>query len=143
MNLDFYRRPATMSDAGRQAALLRGLPQDVAALAKIVQGLLIHEHIAPAYGVTLSGDQHAEAHLRPVESMLEQIAAHDARPLAAARPAGERLVGVCRHFTPSTSRCCALTACRRGRAAASAPISRRANSSTIGTEYWNAAQERW
>jgi hypothetical protein len=31
--------------------------------------------------------------------MLDCIAAHDARPLSQPRPAAERLVGVCRHFT--------------------------------------------
>jgi hypothetical protein len=43
-----------MSDPGRHAALFDGLPCDVRALAKIVQGLLIHQHIAPAYGVPLN-----------------------------------------------------------------------------------------
>jgi hypothetical protein len=144
MSLDFYRQPVTMSDAGRQAPLLRGLPGDVGALAKIVQGLLIHEHIAPAYGVTLSGDQHAEAHLRPVESMLERIAAHDARPLSAARTTGERLVGVCRHFTllhvamlrahdvPARARCGFAAYFEKGKFL-----------DHWVTEYWNAGQQRW
>ncbi|HLG45695.1 MAG TPA: transglutaminase domain-containing protein [Reyranella sp.] len=76
-----------------------GLPTDPASLAGVVQGLLMHEHIAPAYGLTLSAAQHAEAHARPVEEIVRQIVAHDARPLTEARPPGERQVGVCRHFT--------------------------------------------
>ena len=99
MTLDFYRRPATMSAPGGQARLFEGLPRDAGALARIVQGLLIHEHIAPAYGVTLSAAQHDQAHTRSVEDLLKSIEAHDPRPLPAARPAGERQVGVCRHFT--------------------------------------------
>jgi hypothetical protein len=76
-----------------------GLPGDPGALAGVVQGLLMHEHIAPAYGLTLSEAQHGEPHTRPVEEIVRQIVAHDARPLTAVRAPGERQVGVCRHFT--------------------------------------------
>jgi len=76
-----------------------GLPQDPASLASVVQGLLMHEHVAPAYGLKLSDAKHAEAHVRPVEEIVRQIVAHDPRPLTAARAPGERQVGVCRHFT--------------------------------------------
>jgi hypothetical protein len=76
-----------------------GLPQDPAALARIVQGLLMHEHIAPAYGLKLSDAKHAEAHVRPVEEMVRQILARDPRPLAIARKPEDRQVGVCRHFS--------------------------------------------
>jgi len=99
MTLDDYRSPMGLSDAGRLARLLDGLPQDVAGLAKTVQGLLMHWHISPAYGITLNDAQLAEPHIRGVEPMLAHIAAHDARPLSQARPEAERLVGVCRHFT--------------------------------------------
>jgi hypothetical protein len=80
-------------------AAFKDLPRDPASLATVVQGLLVHEHIAPAYGLTLSDAQHAEAHVRPVEEIVRQIAARDARPLTAARKPTERQVGVCRHFT--------------------------------------------
>ena len=88
-----------MSDPGRHADLFDGLPRDAGALAKIVQGLLIHQHIAPAYGVTLSNDQQAQSHVRAVEGILDNIATRDDRPLSAARATHERQVGVCRHFT--------------------------------------------
>jgi len=62
MTPDLYRTPTDMSDAGRQARLFDGLPHDVGGLAEVVQGLMVHEHIAPAYGLTLSPEQHAQAH---------------------------------------------------------------------------------
>lgn len=99
MNTDAFRVPISMSDAGPRAGLLDGLPRDVGGLAKIVQGVLIHEHIAPAYGVTLSAEQHAQAHMRGVEKMLDCIARQDSRPLPQPRRPDERVVGVCRHFT--------------------------------------------
>jgi hypothetical protein len=99
MDIDRYRRPIAMSDPGRHAFLFDGLPRDPAKLAGAVQGLLIHQHIAPAYGVTLGRDQLAQSHLRAVEQILDEIVARDTRPLSASRDAGERQVGVCRHFT--------------------------------------------
>ena len=99
MNFDRYRRPIAMSDPGRHAALFDGLPRDTGALAETVQGLLIHQHIAPAYGVTLSRDQQAQSHVRAVEKILGDIVTRDGRPLSAARATDERQVGVCRHFT--------------------------------------------
>lgn len=88
-----------MSDPGRHAALFDGLPPDPGALAKIVQGLLIHPHIAPDYGVTLSRDRRAQSHIRTVEKLLDGVVTRDDRPLSVLRATSERQVGVCRHFT--------------------------------------------
>ena len=144
MILDFYRHPATMSATGQHAQQFDGLPRDVRELAKIVQGLLIHEHIAPAYGVALTNTQHAEAHLRPVESMLERIAAHDARPLVSPRPTGGRLVCVCRHFTlllVAMLRAQGVPA--RARCGFGAYFEKGKFFDHWVTEYWNDAQGRW
>ncbi len=99
MNFDLYRMPIAMSDPGRHTPLFDSLPRDARTLAETVQGLLIHQHIAPAYGVTLSRDQQAQSHVRAVEKILDDIITRDGRPLSAARAANERQVGVCRHFT--------------------------------------------
>jgi len=99
MNLARYIRPIAMSDPGRHADLLEGLPRDPRELAKIVQGLLIHRHIAPVYQVTLRHDQHAQSHIRALEPILDDIVARDGRPLSVSRKRDERQVGVCRHFT--------------------------------------------
>jgi hypothetical protein len=98
--LDFYTQPATMTSGRGHTSLFDELPDDVAALSRVVQGLLLHEHLAaPAYGVELSDERKGEAHIRPVEQMLDRLLAYDSRPLSAARPLSERLVGNCRHFT--------------------------------------------
>lgn len=99
MNLDFYRAPTALSDPGSQAALLDGLPHGPERLAAVVQGLLMHQHVASTYPVTLRPAQLEQSHVRPIEEMLAGIVAHDARPLSAERPSSERQVGVCRHFT--------------------------------------------
>jgi hypothetical protein len=78
---------------------LSGLPSDVASLARIVQGLVIHEYMAPAYGVTVPESRRAESHIRHVDEMLDRIFAIDPSPLTIARPPEKRLIGVCHHFS--------------------------------------------
>jgi hypothetical protein len=144
MNTDGFRSPIDMSDAGAKAALLDGLPRDVGSLAKVVQGVLIHEHIAPAYGVTLSAEQHAQAHMRGVEKMLDCIARQDRRPLAEARPPGERVVGVCRHFTllhVAMLRRQGIAA--RARCGFGAYFEKGKFIDHWVTEYWNDSAKRW
>lgn len=144
MNLDTYRTPVAMSDAGRQARLFDGLPHDVGGLAQVVQGLMVHEHIAPAYGLTLSPEQHAQAQLRSVEKILETIAAQDRKPLPVARPAGERVVGVCRHFTLlHVAMLRAQGVAARARCGFGAYFVERMFIDHWVTEYWNEAQKRW
>jgi hypothetical protein len=144
MNLDTYRTPVAMSDAGRQARLFDGLPHDVGGLAQVVQGLMVHEHIAPAYGLTLSPEQHAQAQLRSVEKILETIAEQDRKPLPVARPAGERVVGVCRHFTLlHVAMLRAQGVAARARCGFGAYFVERMFIDHWVTEYWNEAQKRW
>ncbi|MCS7484517.1 transglutaminase-like domain-containing protein [Umezawaea endophytica] len=94
-----YTRPGPMTSAGAHAGLLTRLPHDVAGLAAVGHGLLIHEHIAPSYDVELSDDDRATVHLRRVEDLLGRIAERDGRPLTEPREPGDRVPGNCRHFT--------------------------------------------
>jgi hypothetical protein len=142
--IEFYSRPAVMTSAGRYAALLRDLPSDIAGLAAVAQGLLIHEFWAQHYGVTLSEADRASVHIRPVEEMLAQITARDGRPLRVAREPAARLAINCRHFTVL------MTAMLR---AQGTPARARCGFGGYFTpaffedhwvcEYWNAGQQRW
>ena len=142
--LAFYTRPGVMTSAGRHAPLLQGLPGDVAGLAAIAQGLLIHEFIAPAYGVTLSEQERGSVHIRLAEVLLEQIIARDGRPLAAARDPQGRLASNCRGFTVL------MVALLR---AQGTPARARCGFGGYFTEglfedhwvceYWHAGQQRW
>jgi hypothetical protein len=96
---EFYTQPAAMTSPGQYGPLLAALPGEVPALAAAAQGLLIHEHIAHAYGVTLAAEERASVHVRPVERLLDLITARDGRPLDVPRAPEARLPGNCRHFT--------------------------------------------
>jgi hypothetical protein len=96
---EFYTRPAAMTSLGRHAALVEDLPDDPAALAAVLHGLVIHEHMAGGYGVTLSEEDRRTVHIRPAGELLAEIVARDPRPLDVARAPEGRLPGNCRHFT--------------------------------------------
>lgn len=142
--LDFYQRPAAMTHGRGYAPLFDKLPRDVAAVADIVQGLLLHEHWAPRYGSALSDEQRRESQIRAVAPMLDRLFAHDGRPLSTARPVEARLVGICRHFTvllvailrvlgvPARARCGFASYFNAGRF-----------EDHWVCEYWNAVEERW
>jgi hypothetical protein len=144
MNLDFYRTPLALSDPGRNAALLDDLPHGPEKLAGVVQGLLMHQHVASTYPVSLGAAQIEQAHVRPVEEMLTEIVAHDPRPLHEARPANERQVGVCRHFTllhVAMLRRQGVPA--RARCGFSAYFSREKYVDHWVTEHWDESRGRW
>jgi len=68
-----YLQPAVMTAPGTYRPLLADLPRGIAALAGVAHGLLIHEHIAGAYGVTLTDQRRASVHVRPVAGLLGRI----------------------------------------------------------------------
>jgi hypothetical protein len=97
--LPYYTKPGPMTTPGQQGALLRDLPAGVAGLAEVLHGLIIHEHIAGLYGVTLSDEYRASVHVRRAEDLLGLIHARDNRSLGVPREPSARLPGNCRHFT--------------------------------------------
>ncbi len=52
--LEFYANHGLMSNPREHASIFSDLPDEVPALCKVVQGLLIHEGWARAYGVSMS-----------------------------------------------------------------------------------------
>jgi hypothetical protein len=97
--LAFYRAPGKMTSPGRFAPRLDGLPDDVAGLAAVGQGLIVHEHLAEFYGVELTDEERDTVNLRRVEDVLECMVAIDDRPLDEPRPEAKRVAGNCRQFT--------------------------------------------
>ena len=142
--LELYRQPGLMTAPGRYARLLEGLPHDVAGLAAVAQGLLLHEHMGRGYGVELSDSDRASVHIRPVEQILEQIVARDSRPLDVPRAPESRLPGNCRHFTVlATTMLRAQGTPARARCGFGGYFTEGFFEDHWVCEYWNAQQERW
>jgi Transglutaminase-like superfamily len=91
-----------MSDPRDHAAHIAELPANVAALSRVVQGLMVHVDWLDAYGA--SGDEHG-AYSRttlPVADRLADILAADPRPLHVPRSPRARAGGTCRDFALMT-----------------------------------------
>jgi hypothetical protein len=141
--LAFYRTPAKMTSAG-SASGLASLPRDVPSLARIVQGLLLHEHVAPAYGVELSAARRGETHTRSAERILELVRHHDARPLTDARAPDDRVIGTCRNFAVLlVTLLRAQGAAARARCGFAAYFEPRRFIDHWVAEYWDAGGSRW
>jgi len=94
----YYSSPGPMTDPREYGALFGGLPNGAVALAKVVQGLLMHVHWAERYGVILSEERQQEVQIRPVDQKLARILELDGRPLTEERWLERKLVGNCRDF---------------------------------------------
>lgn len=94
-----YAQQGALSDPRHHGALCADLPDEIGALCRIVQGLLIHDY----YGLHLYGEPPAHVvgasrATLPVAARLDAILAAEAAPLTAPRAPFARAVGTCRDF---------------------------------------------
>jgi hypothetical protein len=96
---DFYSTPGPLTDLRELASELQTLPSDLAGLARVVQGLLVHAHWAEAYGLSKQSLREDELQLRAAAATLRRALELDPSPLTTPRPPEKRAVGNCRHFS--------------------------------------------
>jgi hypothetical protein len=142
--LAYYTQPGSMTGVGQHAKALAQLPADVAALAKIVQGLAVHQYMADAYGFEVPEARKAESHIRHADKIFDRILALDSRPLSVARPVEKRVVGVCHHFALlMTAMLRAKGIPARYRCGFGAFFNAPKFEEHLVCEYWNEAEARW
>ena len=143
--LAFYGSHSPMSDPGGASGLIDPLPNDVAALARVIQGLGIYDVVAREfYAFEPPAHRLGEIHLRPIATRLARIMELDVRPLSIARDPDRRALQRCNAFAlmlvtmlrakgvPARSRC--------GFAAYFNPPSFEDH---WLCEYWDARERRW
>lgn len=143
-DLAYYAAPGIFTMPGAHVDAVNALPRDVASLAAIVQGLLVHRFWMPAYRLPEpSKERDLEQGLHGAEAMLSRALALDARPIAEARPPEHRVIGICRHFAvlmtallrhhgvPARARCGFAT------------YFERRNVDHWVCEYWREDEARW
>jgi Transglutaminase-like superfamily len=94
-----FLEAGVLASPGKYAALFDEVPGDAAGVARVVQGLLIHEYWAGVYGVTLAEPDRDRVNLRRVEQVLDAIVSRDDRPLSVSREPAARIATNCRGFT--------------------------------------------
>ncbi len=140
----YYLEPGVMTTPGSYQPLFADLPRDIADLAAVTHGLLIHEHIAGAYGVTLTPERRASVHVRPGAGLLGRMMAEDSRALTVAREPASRLPGNCLHFTVlAVAMLRAQGTPARARCGFGGYFGSSAFEDHWVCEYWNEAAQRW
>ncbi|KXK59645.1 hypothetical protein AWW66_23070 [Micromonospora rosaria] len=92
--LDFYREHGPLTDPGAHRGQLTGLPTEVAALADIVRGVVVHrDETSWMHGFELPVERREEANTRFAHRILGYLG--DLRE----RPAPKRFAGTCRDFS--------------------------------------------
>jgi hypothetical protein len=147
MSLDPLRHfaaPGLMTDPGEYGHLFDGLPRELEALCRLVQGLLLHVFWADRLGATLTDARRQEVGIRTVLAKLARIQALCDEPLEVARPLDARLVGNCRDFAVLL---CALLRHQgvpaRARCGFGAYFEPDRYEDHWVCEVWNAKEKRW
>jgi len=94
----YYVSHSALSDVSAHASLINGLPPEVPALCRILQGLLIHEAWIERQGFDTAAFSGQSRATLPVSERLDQLLAIDPRPLTHARPGEFRALATCRDF---------------------------------------------
>jgi hypothetical protein len=145
--IQFYAEQGPMSDPGNHASWFSDLPDEVPALCKVVQGLLIHEGWARAYDVSMPQNRNLESNIRMVSKKMDRILELNNRPLIEPRPAEQRLFSICRDFalllTTMLRQKGVPARVRYGFATYFFPRNVLGYGDHVITEYWNVQEQRW
>jgi hypothetical protein len=94
-----YRSNGKATDPGRHAHLYAGLPLEVPALVRSVQGLIVDKDFVRLYELALAERERlGEVDTRYLPNILERLLAKDGRSLLQAREPAARFVGSCRDY---------------------------------------------
>jgi hypothetical protein len=139
-----FLQQSVMTAPGKYAALFDGLAGDAAGVARVVQGLLIHEYWTGAYDVTLTEPDRDRVNLRRVEQVLDAIVSRNDRPLRVAREPDSRIATNCRGFTVmAVAMLRANGVPARARCGFGAYFTAGFFEDHWVAEYWDAAAGRW
>jgi len=142
--LAYCSAQSSITDPGRQAQLLDGLPVEIPELVQVALGLVLHPVAAERAGMELPPERKRDLELRYVPRMLGRIQELDPRPLTVARPPERRLIGNCRD---SAVLFCAMLRHQgrpaRGRNGFATYFAPDFYTDHWICEYWHADQRRW
>ncbi len=97
-SIDRWTGHTPMSDPADHAPRLAGLPADIGALNRVVQGMLVHSDWLAAYELDEALLDAGSRRTLPIAQRLADVLKRDAQPLDIPRPPGRRAIGTCRDF---------------------------------------------
>ena len=97
-HLEDFAAPGVTTDLGENSTLAADLPDDPAALAATVRGLVLHNLDVSRIGVDLPSDRMADAELEGANAMARRILQIEPSPFSVPRRPADRMIGFCYHF---------------------------------------------
>ncbi len=141
--LSYYRQSGPLSTLPAEIKSA-DLPNDLAELVSVVQGLIVHIFWAERYGLKLSPGRKDEVNLRSFAEKFPVLLKHDASPLNRPRPLEKRLVGNCRDFSNFLAAFLRLKGiAARARCGFGAYFAEGTYEDHWVAEYWNESEQRW
>ncbi|EJC83279.1 Transglutaminase-like superfamily protein [Rhizobium leguminosarum bv. trifolii WSM2297] len=132
-----------MTNPGRHANAIAGLPTEIGALIQIIQGVLVHSDWFKEYGLDETSLNSTARTTLPIAERLDDVFRRDSRPLNVKRSADKRSVGTCRYYALML---CSLLRCRgvpaRVRCGFAAYFSEGWEDHWV-CEYWDSGAEEW
>lgn len=145
--LTYYRMNGKASDPGRHVHLYAGLPLEVRALVRSVQGLIVDKDFVSLYGLAPAAHERpGEVDARYVTTILERLVAKDGRPLLQARDPAAKFLGSCRDYALllcSMLRHVGIASRIRFGFATYFSKNRDTYSDHCVCEYWDEGERRW
>jgi hypothetical protein len=96
--LDYYRQPEGITKIRKHRKFIHWLTDDVEAIYRVVQGILVHDNWLHHYGIRLALEQVYDQNSTSMEDLLNKAVELDKRSLAIARSPEKRVIGCCREF---------------------------------------------
>ncbi|MBI2724458.1 MAG: transglutaminase domain-containing protein [Chloroflexi bacterium] len=142
--LAYFATPGGYTDVRGFEDQVDAIAPDARTIATVVQGLLIHKAMAPAYGVTLSPERAHEAQILAARDILAKACELRPSPISERRQPADRVVVVCRHFATlfvAIARHKGIPA--RVRAGFADYFDRTKHLEHWVAEYWHPDERRW
>lgn len=143
-SLEFYKKQSVMTDPKAFAYLFKSLPQDIATIKALLQGLILHFWDGGFYNYQIPLKRLFDIETRYVEKMLNKIIQLDNSDLIHERSLDKRIVGSCRDY--ATLFCAILRyhgIPARTRVAFSAFYFENYNHDEVILEYWDKMKQKW
>lgn len=96
--INIYAVQSQTTKPESHAVFFKGLPDKIADIVSVVQGIVIDKDLLDLYGTTLTSHQKEDLDSRYMEAILSRILERDNAPLTQARPPEKRFVGSCRDY---------------------------------------------
>lgn len=141
---DFYLTNGIMSDPAEKKYMISEIPKDISKIVELTQNILLHQHCAGFYGVTLDKNRIKETWLRKFSEQLTLLEKRGYKDIHQTIPLNNKIIGICRDFAlisaalcreagiPARARCGFATYFEKGKFIDHWVL-----------EYWNSTKMSW